>query len=328
MEYRNSYERINGITDIDFISKQICKKYVLGNYYSYQLIDVGYEDFNYILNTENGKYVVKIFNTDREASSCDRLINILVTSMKNGIPVPKIYKADNKYIFEIKINSTSLKLFIMEFIDGQNYWELNRELNDSELKKVAEIASKINSINYDINETFYDEWTVTNLKKEYEKKKHCLNFEYNDKIKQIVNEFELINFNKMKHSYIHGDMIKANLILSKTGEIYVIDFSAFNYLPRIIEISASLLGLCLTNDRNSTVKKINCFLNYYNKYNTLEKDEIDNLALILKGLASMYIIQTYYIASTSGDYLENDYWLSEGKKFLEMDINNCDIHID
>lgn len=325
MEYRNSYERINNITDIDFISKKICKDYRLGEFMSYQLIDIGYEDFNYILNTNNNKYVVKIFNTDRDEITCKRLINILVKSMENGIPVPKIFKQNNKYIYEIDIKDTLLRLFVMEFIDGKNFWELNKELDNQELEEVAKIASKINSIDYGINETFYDEWTVTNLKEEYSKKKHSLSSEDNTIISKIVDEFNLINFEEMKHSYIHGDIIKANLILNENAKIYIIDFSAFNYLPRIIEISAILLGLCLTNDKNSTIEKINVFLNYYNKYNLLYDNEIKALPIILKALASMYIIQTSYIKSTSGDYLENDYWFEEGQKFLKMDINNNDI---
>lgn len=325
MEYRNSYERINNVTDIDFISKNICKDYRLGEFMSYQLIDIGYEDFNYILNTNNNKYVVKIFNTDRDEITCKRLINILVKSMDNGIPVPKIFKQNNKYIYEIDIKDTLLRLFVMEFIDGKNFWELNKELDNQELEEVAKIASKINSIDYGINETFYDEWTVTNLKEEYNKKKHCLSSEDNTIISKIVDEFDLINFEKMKHSYIHGDIIKANLILNENEKIYIIDFSAFNYLPRIIEISAILLGLCLTNDKNSTIEKINVFLNYYNKYNLLYDNEIKALPLILRALASIYIIQTSYIKSTSGDYLENDYWFEEGQKFLKMDMNNNDI---
>ena len=36
-----------------------------------------------------------------------------------------------------------------------------------------------------------------------------------------------------------------DLILDDSNKIHVIDFSAFNYLPRIIEITAILLGLCL-----------------------------------------------------------------------------------
>lgn len=327
MEYRNSYERIDNITDIEFISKKICEDYKLGDFINYQLIDIGYEDFNYILNTNNNKYVVKIFNTDRDEITCERLIHILVKSMENGIPVPKIFKQNNEYIYEIKVKDTILKLFVMEFIDGKNFWELNQELNNQELKEVAKIASKINSIDYGINETFYDEWTVTNLKEEYIKKKHCLSSKDNTIISKIVDEFNLIDFEQMKHSYIHGDIIKANLILNKNKKIYIIDFSAFNYLPRIIEISAILLGLCLTNDKNSTIEKINLFLNYYNNYNPLYDNEIKALPLILKALASMYIIQTSYIKSTSGDYLENDYWFEQGQKFLKMDISNDDIVI-
>ena len=43
----------------------------------YDVIEIGYEDFNYILTTKLGKYVVKIFNTDRDDNSCERLIKIL-----------------------------------------------------------------------------------------------------------------------------------------------------------------------------------------------------------------------------------------------------------
>ena len=328
MEYRSPYERINNITEIEFISKKICSDYKLGEFTSFELIEIGYEDFNYILKSSSSKYFVKIFNTDRDETTCIRLINILVKSIENGIPVPKLLKQNDKYIYEIKINDTLLRLFVMNYIDGKNFWELNRNLNELELEQVAKIAHKINSVDYSINETFYDEWTVTNLKEEYIKKKHCLTYKDNLKISRIVDEFDLIDFNKMKHVYIHGDIIKSNLILDKNNKIYIVDFSAFNYLPRIVEISALLLGLCLADDKTSTIEKMNLFLKYYNKYNVLYDNEIKELPLILKALASMYIIQTSYIKATLGDYVENDYWFEQGQKYLEMDINNSDIALN
>ncbi|MDE5539786.1 MAG: hypothetical protein K2J20_04800, partial [Bacilli bacterium] len=232
------------------------------------------------------------------------------------------------YIFKIKVDDTLLRLFVMEFIDGKNFYELERELKDAELKQVAEMASMINKIDYDIKETYYDEWTVTNLQNEYEKKKYCLDYKEKEIIEPIIENFKSIEFDKMKYSYIHGDIIKANLILDSMNKIHIIDFSAFNYLPRIVEISAILLGLCLTNSRDTTINKINKFLSYYNSYNALDENEINNLPLILKALAAMYIIQTRYIKVNSGDYLENDYWLAEGIKFLAMDISNSDICIE
>ena len=39
----------------------------------------------------------------------------------------------------------------------------------------------------------------------------------------------------------------------------------------------------------------------------------------------MYIIQTSFIVSESLDYVENEYWLLEGRKYLDMDINKKDL---
>ncbi len=293
MEYRSSFDRINNISDIAYISKNVCKDYSLGKYTNYEIIDIGYEDFNYILHTEKGRYVVKIFNTDRDNISCERLIKILITSINNGINTPKLYKTShNSYIYTIKIENVLLKLFVME---------------------------------YTIKETFYDEWTVTNLREEYEKKKKYLTDEDYKKVTKILLEFEKIDFKLLKYAYIHGDIIKANLILDKNKKLYVIDFSAFNYLPRIIEVAVILLGDCLTSDKDITLRKMSYFLKEYNKCNIIEEKEKECLPILLNALASMYIIQTSYIKETMGDYLENEYWLAEGKKALSMKISKQDL---
>ena len=80
MEYKSPYVRINNVKDIDYISKEICRNYNLGTFKKSELIEIGYEDFNYYLFTENDRYVVKIFNVERDNSSCERLIDILLKS--------------------------------------------------------------------------------------------------------------------------------------------------------------------------------------------------------------------------------------------------------
>lgn len=328
MEYKSSYDRINNVRDIAFVSKSICREYELGRYVRYELIDVGYEDFNYFLYTENGLYVVKIFNKDREDSSCDRLVDILVKSYDNDIPVPQIYKHDGKYIYEVQVGGTTLKLIVMEYI-GLDFWSMNHSLSNDELREVARIAAKINSVDYGISEPFYDEWTVTNLGSEYDKKAHCLKPADDAIISRIVEEFSRVDFSKIRHSYVHGDIIKANILLNKNNNrLCVIDFSAFNYLPRIVEITASMLGLCLADDRETTIKKMNLFLNYYNGYSPLDKEELEILPLMLKALASMYVIQASFINYNLGDYVENDYWLNQGLKFLSMNIDSSDLRIE
>ncbi len=52
-------KRIDLNTKLDNISKQICNEYNLGQYISDTLIEVGYEDFNYILKTTIRKVLCK-----------------------------------------------------------------------------------------------------------------------------------------------------------------------------------------------------------------------------------------------------------------------------
>ena len=327
MEYKSSYDRIDNVTDIDYISRNICKDYKLGNFKKSELIEIGYEDFNYFLYTDDNKYVVKVFNTERENSSCDRLINILIKSYQNGVPIPMIYKCNDNYIYEIEVDGVKLKLFIMEYV-GKDFWSLNKTLSLDELNKVAKIAASINVIDYGIKEPFYDEWTVTNLCEEYNKKKDYLSKEDYPVISKIVEEFSKLDFTKFKYAYVHGDMIKANLLLDDNNKLYVIDFSDFNYSPRIVELNAILLGLCLTDDREETIKRMNYFLMCYDRYNPIDNYELEKLPLMLKSLASMFIIQSSYIDSNMGDYTENNYWLSEGRKYLKMNITEDDIKIE
>ena len=45
MEYRNVFERINNVNNINEVCKNICSIYHIGNYISHKIIEIGYEDF-------------------------------------------------------------------------------------------------------------------------------------------------------------------------------------------------------------------------------------------------------------------------------------------
>lgn len=327
MEYKSTFERIHNVRDIEYISKKICEDYGFEAFVGYNVISIGYEDFNYILETAGKKYVVKIFNKDRDEESCKRLIKILCKVISEGINHPHLYKNNmGEYIYNVTAQNVDLQLFVMEYIDGKNLYELNVELDESQLYKVAQTAAKINTIDFDIKETVYDEWTITNLVEEFEKKKEYVEPEDLQQIIQIVEEFKKIDLNLFPKCYVHADIIKANIIKDKNGELYYIDFSVFNYLPRIIECLVILLGDCLTDSKEYTISQMRTFIKAYNQYNPLDKKELDNVAFLLRVLAAMYVIQASYIKNyLHEDYVENEYWLSQGRKFLSMGINNNDL---
>lgn len=89
-------DRINLNTDLNIISNQICRNYNLGEYISDTIITVGYEYFNYILETTKGKYCVKVFNKERTDEDCKNYIDRIELASEIDINTPKLYKSNNE----------------------------------------------------------------------------------------------------------------------------------------------------------------------------------------------------------------------------------------
>jgi len=186
--------------------------------------------------------------------------------------------------------------------------------------------AKINNIDYGVD-AYYDEWTITNFKEEYEKKIDFIDEENKNLITEVYNKMKSLDFRKFKMAYIHGDIIKSNLILDKNNVVWVIDFSVLNYLPRVIELAVAMFGICLTNTRESSISNINTLIKEYNKYNKLDVYELLNLPLVFNCISAMNVLQTAYIKNTDETFDENEHWLSEGRKGLSLGLTIDDIEI-
>jgi Ser/Thr protein kinase RdoA (MazF antagonist) len=325
MQYSEFYERIYNIKDLDTIFLSVCSDYNLGSYLGYTHIEIGYEDFNIILETASGKYFIKIFNKDRPDSECYRLLKILSCANENELRVPKIFRVNDEALYRIKYENKELRLCVMEFIDGINMYNLSRDLLEDEIKDVARQLAKLDKIDYGVEE-YYDEWTITNFENEYNKKAAYLQESDKDKIIEIHNLLKKTNFDALPKAYIHADVIKSNLILAKTGDIYIIDFSVLNYLPRIIELIVAFI-LCLRKDRKDSIKNINILLNEYNKINHITQEEVQLIPIAFDTFSAMNILQTSFIKATSETFKENEYWLSQGRMGLELKLTCEDIKI-
>ena len=324
MEYVNFYERIKNVKNLNQLSEEICRIYNLGNLLNYKHIEVGYEDFNMIIESEKGKYFAKLLNKSRPQKEKERLVNILEKSIENGVTVPKIYKIEGEAISKIVIENKEIDVILMDYIDGKNMLFLNRDFTHDEIKKVAKEMAIINKIDYSV-EAYYDEWTITNFESEYQKKIDALDDPNKLLVTRVYKDWSKVDFSKLKKTYIHGDIIKSNLILDKSNKIWVIDFSVLNYLPRVIELAVSMFGICLTNDRKQSIENMNILLKEYTKYNNLDKYEIQMLPIIFNLISAMNVLQTAYIKNTDESFEENEYWLSEGVKGINLNLSNSDI---
>ncbi len=121
--------------------------------------------------------------------------------------------------------------------------------------------------------------------------------------------------------------MNANLIKDKE-KMWLIDFSVLSYLPRIIELVVISYGICICNDREESIRRINYCLNIYNKQNVLTKSELDKFNIILNAMGAMSIMQASYIKKHTRNFEENQYWIDKGKETINLNLRREEIIID
>lgn len=312
------YDRINLKNNLSFLSKKICVKYDLGEYISDKLILVGYEDFNYILKTDKGKYCIKIFNKERNKEDIKKYLDRILLASTLNINTPKIYKTNNNILCEINLNNITYRLCVFEYIDGKSFHDLKKFPSTEEFKNIiyqmVQIHKQSNKIDF-----IYDNWTITNIVEEYERKVKYLNYKYNRIIKKLVEKFKTINFSLLPKCYIHGDIISSNIIKDKNGKLWIIDFGVANYLPRIVDIVVMACNLCLNPlNKRKTRKNIKLLLSEYQKYNKLTDYEIECLPLFYELVNAIGILQLSYLTKIREDSKEDKIGLSEYKNGLNF----------
>lgn len=130
----------------------------------------------------------------------------------------------------------------MDYINGQNLFELKTALTDTEMKFLIKQAALINKIKIKPS-LVYDHWAITNFLEQYAKKEKYLDRQDNKLIAPLVKIFEELSIETLPHCFVHGDITKTNTLKDTNGRLYIIDFAVANYYPRIQELAVLLCDL-------------------------------------------------------------------------------------
>lgn len=312
-------ERINFKGNLKDILVKVCQDFALGSYSSHQVIFLGYEDFNLSLTTDKGKFFVKIFSSFRNDGECKRYVDIIKKAIVAGISHPKLYESNQGFLHKISSDGTELRLCAMEYIDGKTFFTLNVKPTMEELKFLVKQTAIINNLNLKPN-FVYDSWSIFNFLKEYKEKGSYLNKEDSEAIAPLVSYFETINIQELPHCFVHGDLIKTNLMKDKKGKIYIIDFAVANYYPRIQELAVLFNDIFFDgNDIKKSKEYYELALAEYQKYIPLTLFEIKTLPLFIKVGHAMHVLRANYEKiKNNNSTAENEYFLKLGKAGLQL----------
>ncbi len=316
--------RINLNFPLEDLSMKICKEYCLGKFKSNKLIEIGYEDYNYVLTTNKGKYVVKVFSDERTDTNAYEFAERASIAYEKSVSCPKIYKTkDDKTLLVLSLGSTKFRLIVMDYINGKNFFLLKELPNYEELKLIANELAKLNSIEYKPN-FIYDRWAIVNFIDEYNKNIGLVDKEDKPLIDKAFKAFSSCDFKKLKYGFVHGDIIETNVIRNNKGKLYFIDFSVSNYLPRIVDLAVTICDLCLDLDNiDESKKRAYMFVSAYEEKSPLSQYEKESLRKFIVCHQAITILETIREKKIEhNDSEENEIFLQKGKQGLRIVLND------
>ena len=325
MQQFNSRIQLN--QSLDKLSKVVCEQYNLGEFVDNKLIEIGYEDYNYILTTSKGKFVVKVFSTERTTTDAQNLAQRASVAYQNGVSCPQIYKTQTgDILFVTSLAGVEYRLLVMEYIHGKDFFTLQQLPTQEHLELIAQELAKLNNIEYKPN-FIYDKWAIVNFEKEYQKNINLVESEDVPLIDIAYNLFKSCDFSKLNYGFVHGDIIETNVIKSNNQKIYFIDFSVSNYLPKIVDLAVTICDLCLDMDNIEISKKrATKFIQDYEKISPLSNYDKQCLKKFIVCHQAITILETMREKKIENNQTqENEIFLQKGKRGLKIVLADSEI---
>lgn len=312
-ELQTPANRLNYSGDLTPVVERICEAYGVGQLSASSIVEVGYEDCNVIIETDQAKFVAKMFAKTRTPEDITRYATTMEKVVQAGVHHPELLTTAAG---ETTYSDSGVTLVLMRFVEGRSFLELDRSPSDEERKAVLEQAAMVNSIDYEPPYLF-DSWAIPNIHAMLEKVEQYIAPEDLRLVEQAIAAYDAIPTDDLPHCFVHGDFTKANVIKGEDGKIYILDFSVANRYPRIQELAVIAANLLHDDGEETLEQKCERVAGEYSEFNPLTDQERNHLpAYALAGVAMEFMgaHQEKYI--NGNDTEETDYWLSLGREGL------------
>jgi len=257
-------EQSTSLNEIEI--RGILAKFDIHNISSFELLSGGSENTNYLVKSENRKYVLCIFEQKTEKNAKD-LAHLLKHLEINNFNTSKlIYNSDSESVIIWK----DKPIIIKTFIKG----EIRKDLPPYLLKLIGKELAKLHQINtpeYLPNQLNYGKEQFANVKK------YSANSEFDIWLKNILEYISPYLKLNLPKSIIHSDVFWDNVIIGEDDNTAtIIDFEeAVNYY-RLFDIGMTIIGTC-GEEKIINMEKIKHLLDGYQSEIQLLDDEINSL---------------------------------------------------
>ena len=282
------YTKINN-KDVSSLSK----KFNLGKIIKFQGIKQGIENTNYLLKTNNKKYILTIFEKRVKRKDLPFFMKLMDSLNRQKINCPKPLKDKNgKYLTLIKDKTAC----IVTFLKGKD----KKNLNNKNCYDVGKSIGKLHKASNKIKLYRKNSMSINNLNSllksiKFKSKSIAPNLKpiLKSNLKEIKKEWP----KNIPKGIIHGDLFIDNIFFNKNKFAGFIDFyfSCNDYL--IYEIAISINALCFDKKKNKFLinnEKVKNLINGYQSVKKISLKEKNSLNVLCRGAALRYLLTRIY----------------------------------
>ena len=232
--------------------REILAKFDIHNISSFELLGGGSENTNYLVKSENGKYVLCIFEQKTEKNAKD-LAHLLKHLEKNNFNTSKLmYNSDSEPVIIWK----DKPIIIKTFIEGK----IRNDLSPHLLKMIGKELAKLHQINapeYISDQLNYGKEQFVNVKK------YSANSEFDIWLKNILEYIDPYLKLNLPKSIIHSDVFWDNVIVGENdNSATIIDFEESVNYYRLFDIGMTIIGIC-GEEKVINMEKTKHLLDYF-----------------------------------------------------------------
>ena len=281
------YTKINK-RDISYINTKFNNE----KFISFKGIKQGIENTNYLLKSENKKFILTIFEKRVSKKEIPFFLKLMEGLNNSKINCPKPLKTINgNYLIKLK-NKTAC---IVSFLNGKD----KKKLNSKNCFDIGKVVAQMHLVTKKMKLFRKNSMGIKNLNSLLKsikfKSKKSNNLE-----KFLANNLKNIQKNwpkKLPQGIIHGDLFMDNIFFNKNKLSGIIDFyfAGNDYL--MYEIAICINALCFDKKKSKFMinkQKIKNLIKGYESIKKISLKEKKSLNILCKGAAIRYLLTRLY----------------------------------
>jgi homoserine kinase type II len=296
----------------------LIKNYDIGELISFQEIIAGIDNSNYIITTDQSKFILTIFEERLKNENIEFFINLKNFLAENQIICPKAIKNKSGNITgEIK----GKKFAIISFLKGKmlspNSKGYYPNISIKHCEQLGDQLGKIHRIIPNFQQSRHNDLDINGMEKIFNKFQLQLKIlGIKDEIAQYINQCRNINTSNLKKQVIHSDIFPDNVFFDEGDNLSgIIDFYFAGNDFLIYDLAVVINAWCFDGDNFFIPEKENAIIKHYEnnrQLTAIEKEIFNNMKL--KAALRFFLTRLQDFFNTSEDSLVK---VKNPKEYLE-----------